>query len=106
MNIFGDPTPGPRHFENFNSSPFPWATTIDSFEHVASKHSYDWSMRLSREGLVCGPSSGEALYGLFQYLGKRKDAGTLKQLADITTGDISCVFICCDLPYQYIDGKQ
>jgi cysteine synthase len=104
MNVFGDPTPGPRHFENFDSSQFPWRETVDSFEHVASKDSYEMSMQLSREGLVCGPSSGEALIGLFQYLRNKRDLGTLNELEDSVTGETSCVFICCDLPYQYIDG--
>src|SRR5262245_59949367 len=39
-NVFGDPTPGPRHFPNFESSPFPWRETIDSFEDVSSVDSY------------------------------------------------------------------
>ncbi|QDS72599.1 hypothetical protein FKW77_001460 [Venturia effusa] len=103
-NVFGDPTPGPRHFPGFESSQFPWRETIDSFQHVASVESYEKSMQLSREGIICGPSSGEALCGLFDYLQKEKDAGTLKNLADERTGEISCVFICCDLPYQYMDN--
>ena len=61
-------------------------------------------MQLSREGIIAGPSSGEALHGLLNYLRKAKDAGKLQELADPLTGDISCVFICCDLPYQYMDG--
>ncbi|KAL8996291.1 MAG: hypothetical protein Q9169_004177 [Polycauliona sp. 2 TL-2023] len=28
----------------------------------------------------------------------------LSELADSETGEVSCVFICCDLPYQYLDG--
>lgn len=77
-------------------------------------------MELSREGLICGPSSGfnlqgaifsyvvslfkflYVLVGLYNYLRKRKDAGTLKELAG-DDGEIHCVFICCDLPYQYLD---
>lgn len=62
------------------------------------------SMQLSREGIVAGPSSGEALHGLLNYLQKTKDAGKLGELADPHTGEISCVFICCDLPYQHLDG--
>lgn len=104
FNVFGDPTPGPRHFPNFESSKFPWRETIDTFEHVASIESYKTSMELSREGIICGPSSGEALVGLFQYLQKKKDEGKLQELADEITREISCVFICCDLPYQYMDG--
>jgi cysteine synthase A len=35
-------------------------------------------------------------------LGKQKAAGTLSELAG-PDGILNCVFICCDLPYQYID---
>ncbi|KAF4624027.1 hypothetical protein G7Y89_g14149 [Cudoniella acicularis] len=91
-------------FLNSRVASFPWRETIDSFETVASVDSYDLSMQMSREGLICGPSSGEALCGLLQYLQKAKDAGKLKELAEQSTGEISCVIICCDLPYQYMDG--
>ncbi|RDL35206.1 uncharacterized protein BP5553_07137 [Venustampulla echinocandica] len=103
-NVFGDPTPGPRHFPGFESSRFPWRDTIDTFESVASMDSYDMSMQMSRRGIICGPSSGEALCGLIQYLQKIKDEGNLQDLADNSSREISCVFICCDLPYQYMDG--
>ncbi|KAK2751175.1 hypothetical protein FQN57_000252 [Myotisia sp. PD_48] len=103
-NVFGDPTPGPRHFPGFESSQFPWRETIDTFETIASVDSYEASMRLSREGIIAGPSSGEALCGLIDYLQKAKDSNKLHELADSKTGEISCVFICCDLPYPYLDN--
>lgn len=103
-NVFGDPTPGPRHFPGFESSEFPWQDTVDTFEAVASVDSYDMSMQLSREGIIAGPSSGQALRGLLKYLQRAKDAGKLQELANPLNGEISCVFICCDLPYQYMDG--
>jgi hypothetical protein len=40
--------------------------------------------------------------GLFSYLGKRKNAGTLSDLAG-SNGLIDCAFVACDGPYQYID---
>lgn len=61
-------------------------------------------MRLSREGLIAGPSSGQALQGLLDYIGAAKADGTLCNLADSETGELSCVFTCSDLPYQYLDG--
>lgn len=62
------------------------------------------SMQLSREGIIAGPSSGEALVGLLAYLRKVIDAGKLEEIADPATGEVSCVFTCSDLPYQYLDG--
>lgn len=61
-------------------------------------------MQLSREGIIAGPSSGGALQGLLDYLQAAKDAGRLQELADQQTGEVSCVFLCCDLPYPYMDG--
>jgi hypothetical protein len=39
--------------------------------------------------------------GLLNYLGKRKDAKPIHELAG-ADGLIDCVFIACDLPYLYI----
>ncbi|KAL2257921.1 hypothetical protein VTK26DRAFT_8977 [Humicola hyalothermophila] len=102
FNVFGDPTPGPRHYENFNSCGFPWAQTVDTFVKVKSVDSFRMSMRLSRAGLIAGPSSGQALKGLLDYVGQLKETGNLGQLADPATGEVSCVFTCSDLPYQYL----
>jgi len=60
-------------------------------------------MQLSRHGIIAGPSSGEALKGLIDYLQAAKDDGRLHELADSATGEVFCVFICADLPYQYMD---
>ncbi|KFA74335.1 hypothetical protein S40288_03689, partial [Stachybotrys chartarum IBT 40288] len=104
FNVFGDPTPGPRHLHGFRTCGFPWKDTVDTYREVSSAESYRMSMLLSRQGLICGPSSGEALKGLLEYLGDIKAEGRLAELADADTGDISCVFTCSDLPYQYLDG--
>ena len=103
-NVLGDPIPGPRHFPGFESSNFPWRETIDDFEDIASVDAYSMSMQLCREGIIAGPSSGEALCGLVKYLEKLRISGKLSDLSDAVTGEVLCVFICCDLPYQYIDG--
>jgi cysteine synthase len=80
---------------------FPWREAVDAIEEVGSSNSYSLSLKLCREGLVCGPSSGFNLQGLLQMLSKRKAAGTLSDLAG-SDGITHCVFLCCDLPYQYI----
>lgn len=104
FNIFGDPTPGPRHFYGFNTCGFPWKDTVDEKREVSSADAYRMSMKLSREGIIAGPSSGEALRGLLEYLGEIKSRGCLAELAEPSTGEVSCVFTCSDLPYQYLDG--
>ncbi|KAH5582645.1 hypothetical protein HBI24_114900 [Parastagonospora nodorum] len=98
----GDRVPGPRSYALLAPVEFPWRDSVDAVEEVGSKDAFSLSLQLCREGLVCGPSSGFNLQGLFNYLGKRKAAGTLSELSG-ADGLINCVFICCDLPYQYID---
>ncbi|KAI0100431.1 tryptophan synthase beta subunit-like PLP-dependent enzyme [Hypoxylon sp. NC0597] len=98
----GDRVPGPRSFALLAPVEFPWKSAIDHIEHVGSHDSFSLSLDLCREGIVCGPSSGFNLKGLFQFIEKHKAAGTLQDLAG-ADGQIHCVFLCCDLPYQYIN---
>ncbi|EFR01921.1 cysteine synthase K/M:Cysteine synthase B [Nannizzia gypsea CBS 118893] len=98
----GDLVPGPRTHALMTPVEFPWKSSMDALEEVKSPEAFLLSLKLSRQGLVCGPSSGLNLQGLYQQLQKRKDAGTLSSLAG-PDGKIHCVFLCCDLPYQYID---
>ncbi|GMF79019.1 unnamed protein product [Aspergillus oryzae] len=97
----GDRVPGPRSFALMKPVEFPWKAAVDVIEEVNSSDSFSLSLDLCREGIVCGPSSGFNLQGLFQMLEKRKAAGTLSEIAG-PDGSIHCVFLCCDLPYQYI----
>ncbi|KAK0737726.1 cysteine synthase [Schizothecium vesticola] len=102
-NIQGDPIPGPRHLSGFHTSPFPWRETIDIFENVAAVDAFRMSMQLSRHGLISGPSSGQALCGLVSHLRTAKEQGRLAEYADVVTGEVNAVFVCADLPYQYMD---
>ncbi|KAI6778493.1 putative siderophore biosynthesis protein-like protein [Emericellopsis cladophorae] len=97
----GDRVPGPRSHALLAPVLFPWSSSIDHIEHVGSHESYSLSLSLCRQGLICGPSSGFNLQGLFQFLDKRKAEETLDQLRG-ENGEVHCVFLCCDLPYQYI----
>jgi cysteine synthase A len=87
----------------FASIDFPWETVVDEVQEVDSPQSYRMSMLLSREGLICGPSSGMALQALLNVLQKAKDEGRLAELA-AADGQVRAVFPCCDLPYQYMDN--
>ncbi|KAI1826116.1 tryptophan synthase beta subunit-like PLP-dependent enzyme [Xylaria intraflava] len=98
----GDRVPGPRSYALLAPVEFPWKQATDHIEHVGSYDSYSLSLDLCRQGIVCGPSSGFNLKGLFQYIEKCKSNGSLANLAG-PDGEIHCVFLCCDLPYQYID---
>ncbi|KAI8957049.1 tryptophan synthase beta subunit-like PLP-dependent enzyme [Daldinia sp. FL1419] len=98
----GDRVPGPRSFALLAPVEFPWKSAVDHIEEVGSHDSFSLSLDMCREGIVCGPSSGFNLKGLFQFIEKQKAAGTLLQYAG-EDGEIHCVFLCCDLPYQYIN---
>ncbi|OLN97762.1 Cysteine synthase B [Colletotrichum chlorophyti] len=98
----GDRVPGPRSYALLQPVEFPWRSAVDHIEHVGSHDSFSLSLELSRQGLICGPSSGFNLKGLYQFLDKQLAAKTLNNLKD-DRGDMHCVFVCCDLPYQYID---
>ncbi|KAJ7724065.1 tryptophan synthase beta subunit-like PLP-dependent enzyme [Mycena maculata] len=96
-----DRVPGPRSLNVLRDIEFPWKDAHDVVEEVGSFEAYEKSMELSRHGLLVGPSSGLALVGLFNFLAKRKESGTLDELRN-ANGEIPCVFICCDQPFQYI----
>lgn len=95
-NADRDSIPGPRPAGVVDDSTFPWKDVVDCTEIVKSEESYRMSMALSRHGIIAGPSSGMALQGLLTMLDRRKAAGDL--------APAHCVFVCCDLPYQYLDG--
>ncbi|OAQ96442.1 hypothetical protein LLEC1_00990 [Akanthomyces lecanii] len=97
----GDRVPGPRSYALLGPVTFPWKSSVDHVEEVGSYESYRLSLELCREGLVCGPSSGFNLKGLYQYIEKQKAEDNLRNLAG-PDGLINCVFLCCDLPYQYV----
>lgn len=98
----GDRVPGPRSYALLAPVEFPWKEATDHIEHVGSYDSYSLSLDLCREGIICGPSSGFNLKGLFQYIEKCKANGSLANIAG-PDGEVHCVFLCCDLPYQYIE---
>ncbi|CAK1358241.1 uncharacterized protein RHO25_007692 [Cercospora beticola] len=97
----GDRVPGPRSYALLAPVEFPWKEAIDHVEHVGSHDSFALSLELCRNGLLCGPSSGFNLKGLFNLLEKRKADGTLSDLR-AEDGLVHSVFLCCDLPYQYM----
>lgn len=98
----GDRVPGPRSYALMSPVEFPWRAAVDKIEEVGSPESYRLSLEMSREGLICGPSSGFNLQGLYNYLQKHRYDGTLDTLRG-DDGNVHCVFMACDLPYQYLN---
>lgn len=100
----GDKVPGPRPKDLLEPVDFEWKDVVDSVEDVTSRDSYMLSMQMCRWGIVSGPSSGFSLQGLFQVLERKKRDGTLADLRQQQDGKpIECAFLCCDLPFQYVD---
>ncbi|KAF4585627.1 cysteine synthase B [Ophiocordyceps camponoti-floridani] len=98
----GDRVPGPRSYALLAPVEFPWRQAVDEIEEMGSHESFALSLDLIRNGIVCGPSSGFNLGGLFSFIEKRKADDTLRTLAG-PDGQIHCVFLCCDLPYPYVN---
>ncbi|KAG8740676.1 hypothetical protein FRC10_004054 [Ceratobasidium sp. 414] len=98
-----DRVPGPRSYSLLEPVTwFPWREAIDTMEEVTSPEAFEYSLDLCRNGLLVGPSSGMALLGLYKFFDRTmKEQGTLDHLRN-EDGDIPCVFICCDGPFQYI----
>ncbi|KAF4341332.1 cysteine synthase A [Fusarium beomiforme] len=98
----GERVPGPREYSLMSEVEFPYLASHDALEEVGASDSYSLSLDLTRQGIVCGPSSGFTLKGLFQRIEKLKQEGTLSNLAG-PDNEIHCVFMCCDLPFQYLN---
>lgn len=98
----GERVPGPREYSLMEEVKFPYKEAHDALEEVSAPDSFSLSLDLSRQGIVCGPSSGITLKGLFQRIEKMKQEGTLSQIAG-PDGEVHCVFMCSDLPYQYLN---
>lgn len=97
-----NPVPGPRTENLLRQIAFDWRGVIDSLESVGTIDSYKYSLKLIRNGIVAGPSSGFNLKGLLKYLQRMFDENKLDELRN-TDGEIIAVFITCDTPLPYID---
>lgn len=102
MRAPGQYVPGARTEKLLNLVGYDWRRHLDHVERAESAVSYRLSMRMSRIGLMVGPTSGMALAGLLQHLEKVKAAGALERLRN-ADGDVLCVFPCPDGPLPYLD---
>jgi cysteine synthase/rhodanese-related sulfurtransferase len=89
-----NPIPGVRTENLLKQIAFNWKDYVNAQEEVGTVESFRKSLELCRSGIMVGPSSGFALVGLLNYLGKQK----LEELKDQTV-----VVICPDSPLPYIN---
>ncbi len=94
--------PGVRTENLLRETAFDWREVADAVELIGTRDAYLQSLKLCREGLLVGPSSGFALAGLLQFLFKQQENGGLDALRN-GNGDVVAVFICCDSPFPYLD---
>ena len=96
--------PGVRTINLLKEINFDWEKYLDYKIFVGGHDSYLWSLKLIREGLFCGPSSGFALFGLIKFIRENKDL--IKKMLTFKNY-LNCVFIAPDtfLPYifEYFD---
>lgn len=98
----GSAVPGVRSEQRLGEIRFDWREGIHKVE-VETKESYRASLKLIREGLLAGPSSGFALAGLLRFLRScREDPALWKGLRN-ADGEIVAAFVCGDTPHLYVD---
>ena len=96
-----NPVPGVRTENLLREIAFDWREVADAVELVGTRDAYLQSLKLCREGLLVGPSSGFALAGLLQFLFGKYESGELDTLRN-RNGEVVAVFICCDSPLSYL----
>lgn len=95
--------PGVRTDKLLKMVGFDWRKHVDHIEAIEAASSYLLSLEMSRSGIIVGPSSGLALAGLLQYLGRLKAENRLDEIRNKENGNITCVFPCPDGPLPYLD---
>jgi len=95
-----NPVPGVRTQALLSPTGFSYDKTVDYLEAVGTVDAFATSLKMIRSGMLVGPSSGFALAGLRASLlrHRRQWEDHIRQY-----GRLHAVFICCDLPYPYID---
>ena len=89
-----NPIPGVRTSNLLKEIAFNWKDYVNAQEEVGTVESFRKSLDLCRSGIMVGPSSGFALVGLLNYLGKQKPEDIKGKTA---------VVICPDSPMPYIN---
>ncbi len=92
----GSSIPGSRGEDAVKKLFFPWQKVVDKEVPVATEPAFETSLKLIREGLFVGPSTGMQLAGILETLAKLKKEKKLKKNTNV-------VFVACDTMFPYID---
>lgn len=97
--------PGVRSLKKLEQISLDWKPCADHMEFVRDRGpngAYATSLRMFTQGIPGGPSSGFALRGLINFLGKEKDAKRLDKYRN-KAGEIVAAFVCPDGHNPYLD---
>lgn len=92
----GSEIPGPRGEDAVKKLGLPWEKVADLELPIAEKPAFRMSLKLIREGIFVGPSTGMQLAGILQTLKKMKRGRKLKKNTNV-------VLIACDTMFPYIE---
>jgi len=98
----GSSIPGPRGEDAVKKLGFPWEKVVDLEFPIAEKPAFSTSLKLIREGIFVGPSTGMQLVGILEILGKMKKEKKLPSFYS-KNKDINVVFVACDTMLPYIE---
>ncbi len=92
----GSSIPGPRGEDAVKHLGFPWEKVTDLELPIKTKIAFKLSLKLIREGIFVGPSTGMQLAGILEVLKKMKKKKKLKK-------NTNAVLIACDTMFPYIE---
>ncbi len=92
--------PGVRTEKRLEEVSFSWKSKVDYSVFAGTKESYLLSLKLCRNGILAGPSSGFALSGLMKFLKSYELELDKFRNSD---GEVVAVFICPDTVLPYLD---
>lgn len=98
----GSSIPGPRGEDATKKLGFPWEKVVDLELPIAEKPAFSASLKLIREGIFAGPSTGMQLAGILEFVRKAKAQKRLSAFRG-QGGAINIVLIACDTMLPYIE---
>jgi len=98
----GSSIPGPRGEDAVKKLGFPWEKVVDLEFPIAEKPAFFTSLKLIREGIFVGPSTGMQLAGIWEIVKKMKKEKKLSSFRG-KNKDINIVFVACDTMLPYIE---